>query len=190
MGGHTSNEGLLFASPLIHNDSQFDSNIARLFPQAPRSALSAIEKTLYPANFDGSFGYVNQLGRIARVVADATITCNNYFINKLFEPLNDSFAYQFSEPPAWHSNDLGYTFMDPSNPGAGVNVTLAVIMQRYFASFATSGSPNAVSGGFLPHFVSIEGLSVQNLNSSLVGPVLDAAINASKCDWWQEGNFI
>jgi cholinesterase len=155
----------LFASPFIHNDSQFDSNIALLFPQASGSALSAIEQTLYPANFDGSFGYTNQLGRMARVIADATTTCNTYFMNKVFK---DSFAYQFSVPPAWHANDLGYTFMDPSNPEAGVNITLAVIMQRYFASFVTSGSPNPVRGGFL----------------------LDAAVNASKCDWWQEGNFV
>lgn len=190
MGGHNSNEGLLFASPFIHDDSQFDSNIALLFPQAPASALSTIEQTLYPANFDGSFGYKNQLGRIAHVVADATITCNNYFINKVFEPLNDSLAYQFSVPPAWHANDLRYTFMDPSNPGAGVNATLANIMQRYFASFVSSGSPNPVSGGFLPNFPSNEGLTVQNLNSTLVGPVLDTAVNASKCDWWQEGNFM
>lgn len=190
MGGHNSNEGLLFASPFIHNNSQFDSNIALLFPQKPESALSTIGQTLYPANFDGSFGYVNQLGRIARVVADATITCNNYLINKVFEPLKDNFAYQFSVPPAWHANDLGYTFMNPSNPGAGVNVTLAVIMQRYFASFVTSGLPNPVSGSFLPDFASSEGLIVQNLNSTLVGPVLDTAVNASKCDWWQEGSFI
>ncbi|CBX99324.1 hypothetical protein LEMA_P085630.1 [Plenodomus lingam JN3] len=101
-----------------------------------------------------------------------------------------SFAYQFSVPPAWHANNLGYMFMDPSNPGARVNVTLVVIMQRYFASFVTSGSPNPVSGGFLPEFASNEGLTVQNLNSTLVGPVLDAAVNASKCDCWQEGNFI
>ncbi|KAJ5037689.1 Alpha/Beta hydrolase protein [Bipolaris maydis] len=190
MGGHNSNEGLLFASPFIKNDSQFHSNIALLFPQAPGSALSVIEQTLYPANFDGSFGYVNQLSRIARVVADATITCNNYLISKLFEPLKDSFAYQFSVPPAWHANDLEYTFMDPSNPGAGLNVTLAIIMQRYFASFATSGSPNPVSGGFIPNFASNEGLIVQNFNSTFVGPVLDTAVNGSKCDWWQEGNFI
>ena len=190
MGGHNSNEGLLFVSPFIHSDSQFDSNMALLFPQAPGSALSAIEQTLYPANFDNSFGNVNQLGRIARAVADATITCNNYFINKVFEPLNDSFAYRFSVLPAWHANDLEYSFMNPSNPGAGVNVTLAVIMQLYFASFVTSGSSNPVSGGFLPDFASNGELTVQNLNSTLVGPVLDAAVNESKCDWWQKGNFI
>ncbi|KAF2625638.1 hypothetical protein BU25DRAFT_472916 [Macroventuria anomochaeta] len=107
MGGHNSNEGLLFASPVIHNKSQFDLNIALLFPQAFGSALSAIEQTLYPAIFDRSFGYVNQLGRIARVIAVAPITCNNYFIDKVFGPLNASFAYQFSVPPAWHANDLG-----------------------------------------------------------------------------------
>jgi cholinesterase len=190
MGGHNSNEGLLFASPFIHNGTQFGSNIALLFPQASRPVLSAIEQSLYPANFDGSFGYVNELGRIARVVADATIICNNYLIQKVFEPPNTSLTYQFSVPPAWHANDLEYTFMDLSKPVSGVNTTLAVIMQRYFASFVTSESPNPVIGGSLPEFTSGEGLTVQNLNSTLVRPVRDASINASNCDWWQEGYFI
>ncbi|KAE9566388.1 hypothetical protein CGMCC3_g17440 [Colletotrichum fructicola] len=190
MAGHNTNEGLLFASPFIHHNKQFDSNIALLFPEAPGSALSAVTQTLYPANFNGTFGYVDQLGRIARVIADATIICNNYFIGRVFEPLNPRFAYEFSVPPAWHANDLTYTFLDPSNPSSGVNVTLAVIMQRYFASFVTSGSPNPVAGGLLPDFTSGEGLIVQSLNSTLVGPVLDAAINSSRCDWWQEGLFV
>ncbi|KAH0426617.1 carboxylesterase family protein [Colletotrichum camelliae] len=190
MGGHNTNEGLLFASPFIHNDSQFDSNVALLFPQASASAFSTITQTLYPADLNGAFGYVDQLGRIARVIADATIICNNYFLDKVFEPLKASFAYEFSVPPAWHANDLTYTFWDPSNPSSGVNVTLAVIMQRYFASFVTSGLPNPVIGGFLPEFTSGEGLMVQNLNGTLVGPVLDVAVNASRCDWWQEGRFL
>ncbi|KAK2053641.1 alpha/beta-hydrolase [Colletotrichum caudatum] len=187
MGGHNTNEGNLFASPFIHNDSQFDSHVALLFPQASKSALSAITQTLYPPNFDGSLAYVNQLGRIARLVADVTITCNNYFLDKIFEALGTGFAYQFSEPPAWHANDLTYTFMDPSNPDSGVNGTLAVIMQRYFASFAASGSPNPASGTFIPDFTAGQGLSVQNLNGTLVGPVLDVAVNASTCDWLQQG---
>lgn len=187
MIGHNSNEGPLFASPFIHSNSQFDSEIALLFPRASKSALSAIVQTLYPASFDGSFGYTNQIGRMARILADATITCNIYFMKKVFK---DSFAYQFSVPPAWHANDLGYTFMDSTSPEAGVNATLAVIMQRYFTSFVTSGSPSPVVRGSLPEFESNEGLTVQNLNSTLVGPVLDAAVNTSKCDWWQKGNFI
>ncbi|EUC39617.1 hypothetical protein COCMIDRAFT_31251 [Bipolaris oryzae ATCC 44560] len=190
MSGHNSNEGLLFASPFIQNDSQFNLNIALLFPQASRAALSVIEQILYPALLDGSFGYVNQQGRIARVVADATITCNNYLLNKAFEHLKPSFAYEFSEPPAWHANDLEYTFMNLRNPAAGLNITLAVIMQRYFASFVTSGSPNPINGRFLPSFASNEELIVQNFNSTLVGPVLDTTVNVSKCDWWLEGNFV
>ncbi|KAK2030375.1 alpha/beta-hydrolase [Colletotrichum zoysiae] len=190
MGGHNANEGNLFASPFIHDDSQFDSQVALLFPQASKSTLSAITQTLYPPNFDGSLAYVNQLGRITRLVADATITCNNYFLDKFFKPLGTGFSYQFSEPPAWHANDLTYTFMDPSSPDSGVNETLAIIMQRYFASFAASGSPNPVAGGFIPDFTAGEGLSVQNLNGTLVGPVLDVAVNTSTCDWFQQGLLL
>ncbi|KAK1976424.1 Alpha/Beta hydrolase protein [Colletotrichum cereale] len=78
MEGHNTNEGLLFASPFIHNDTQFNADIALLFPQASESVLSTITQTLYPSDFSGIYGYVNQLGRIARLVADATIVCNTY----------------------------------------------------------------------------------------------------------------
>ncbi|KAK1977248.1 hypothetical protein LZ30DRAFT_601671, partial [Colletotrichum cereale] len=101
-----------------------------------------------------------------------------------------SFAYQFSVPPAWHAADLSYTFMDPSSPEPGLNVTLAVILQRYFTNFAATGSPNSVTGAYLPKFTAGEGSVVQNLGSAMVGPMLDTAINVEQCKWWQKGLFI
>lgn len=192
MEGHNTNEGLLFASPFIHDDSQIESEISLLFPDASQSTISTLTQTLYPSDFGGKYGYVDQLGRIATVMADSTITCNAYFLRRAFEPLSASFAYQFSVPPAWHAADLSYTFMDPDSPEEGVNVTLAVIAQRYFASFAATGSPNTATGAsnYLPAFANEDGLIVQNLNNTMLGALLDTAINVENCEWWQNGSIF
>lgn len=190
MEGHNTDEGLLFSSPFIHNNTEFESNIKQMFRDAPESTISTIRQELYPDDFTGTYGYTDQQGRIALVISDAAIVCNTYFIDKIYEPSKASFGYQFSVPPSWHGFDLKYTFMDPKSPEAGVNTTLAVIMQRYLTSFAATGSPNPVEGSSIPEFTIARGLVVQNLNNTLLGPMPDSSINVTRCDWWQKVLFI
>jgi carboxylesterase type B len=187
MTGHNSDEGSLFASPFIRDNSDYADFLQSLLPGIPRSALSTLTQELYPNDLSGQQGYVDQLGRVEMTIAEALIVCNAYSLDTAFESKNDSFAYEFTVPPGLHAEDLPYTFLDPDEPESGVNITLARLMQTYFTNFAVTGSPNS---GILPvpSFPKISGLTVENFNITMFGPMRDN-IPIDRCDWWQRGLF-
>ena len=104
--------------------------------------------------------------------------------------LPETYAYEFSVPPAVHGADLPYTFYD-FGAVAGVNSTVADIMQRYLTRFAETGQPD---GPTLPLFPpSRPGLTVQNLGSNFVGPMLDeSGIKQlpKRCHFWQNVPYL
>lgn len=177
MTGHNSDEGLLFASPFVKTNREYERYLRTLLPALSNMAVSTISNKLYPAIFNGSFGYTDQLGRLDLTLAEATIVCNARFLDNAFD---ESYAYEFSVNPGIHLAELAYTFYDPA-AGAGVNVSLAKVMQAYFTEFAAKGSPD---GPGLPLFPTDENWTVQNLNSTNFGPMKDPA-SAKRCAWWQ-----
>ncbi|KAE8313512.1 Alpha/Beta hydrolase protein [Aspergillus transmontanensis] len=183
MAGHNTNEGVLFASPFVKNDEDYANLVTSLFPGISSTALSIITDKLYPSNLSGIYGYVDQTGRLASTIGESLISCNEYFLGEAFARSNTSFRYEFSVPPAIHAVDLSYTFYNPGESTSGVNITLAGIMQRYFANFITTGQPYAHRpADFLTDDM------IQNFNISRVGPMKDS-VSTKRCKWWQKADF-
>lgn len=185
MPAHNANEGILFASPFIRNDLEFVSYIRTLFPEISTAALYNLTQELYPSDWSGTQGYVDQLGRIEQLVADYFILCNTYFLARE-TPSSATLSYVFSVPPAWHSGDLPYTFMDPDQP-RGTNVTLAHLLQQYLTSF--------VATGHLPSSIKVlsndsNGVVVRNFDDNGFGVMEDEMMSPERCDWWGQGLFL
>lgn len=189
MAGHNTNEGLLFSSPFIQDNAAYEAYIRSLLPEASSDAITTITDVLYPNDLSGTYGYTSQFGRVVETNADALIVCNSYALSTSAEDAGaPSFAYQFSVPPGTHASEVPYTFFNPNEPTPGVNATLATIMQRYFVSFAVTGSPNPKHKG-LPEFPAYDGGIVQNFNVSMFGPVQDNT-SVERCNWWNRGLFL
>ncbi|KAH8427431.1 uncharacterized protein LDX57_005145 [Aspergillus melleus] len=179
--GHNSNEGTLFASPFIKTDEEYTSLISSFYPGLSSTDLSTISDELYPHDFSGKYGYTDQTGRVASTIGDSLIICNAYFLGEAY---TDGFRYEFSVPPAMHAGDLAYTFYMPGSSTAGVNTTLADIMQTYFVSFSTTGNPYSCDQETVP----ADGM-IQNFNISDFGLIQDT-VSAERCGWWQKGAFL
>ena len=74
MVGHNADEGLLFSNPAITNDSAFAGDLLVAFPDINPSVQTYIEEVLYPAIYDGSYGYKDEIGRIDLVISESTFT--------------------------------------------------------------------------------------------------------------------
>lgn len=78
MVGHNSNEGLIFTSPFVQNNSAFEDSLIKLEPtlRAWPEVVDYITEVLYPPVFDGSQaqGYTNQIARASAVIAEVTFT--------------------------------------------------------------------------------------------------------------------
>lgn len=96
---------------------------------------------------------------------------------------NDTYAYQFSVPPALHGQDVPCTFFNGPNAQVKSDVT-AMALQAYITSFAETGVP---SGPKLPFFP-LYGNSSENqeLNATSIAEIMDPTANA-RCLWWQKG---
>ncbi|KAK4556861.1 hypothetical protein LTR86_005841 [Recurvomyces mirabilis] len=138
--GHNSDEGILFTTPFLSNETDFVQYWRGLFPVAQPKVLDYIVEVLYPPIYDGSYGYTDIFARSSQLVADVVIVCNTYFLDKAFQ--NKTRAYLFGVPPGLHAMDVPYTFYNgPSSEVKSPDVALA--MQRYFTSFAGTGVPRA-----------------------------------------------
>lgn len=182
MVGHNSDEGLLFTSPFVTNETSYEQLIQQLFPNIKDSAITHISKVLYPPIFNGTFGYVDQMGRTDLTIGDFSVVCNAYFLNEAFG--DGSYAYEFSVAPGTHASDEPYTFYN-GDDGDGVNATLAVLMQEYFLNFVTTSTPNSKG---LPLFPFYHGGVEENLNDTRLGPMHDDAV-ARRCKWWQKALY-
>lgn len=74
MVGHNADEGLLFSNPAITNDRAFAGDLLVDFPDINPSVQTYIEEVLYPAIYDGSYGYKDEIGRIDLVISESTFT--------------------------------------------------------------------------------------------------------------------
>lgn len=79
MAGHNTNEGVLFASPFVRNDQNYANLVSSLFPGISPAALCVLTDNLYPANFSGEYGYVDQTGRVASTIGESLVSSTNIF---------------------------------------------------------------------------------------------------------------
>jgi carboxylesterase type B len=114
MIGHNADEGLLFSSPYIQNNTDFSNYVSSAFPSAPKTAVDHITNKLYPPIFDGSHGYTSQIRRTDLFFSELAFTCNTRYMALAFG--NETFSYLFSVPPALHGDDSQYSkYLIPSS---------------------------------------------------------------------------
>ena len=183
MTSHCSDEGLLFTSPFLTNNSGYSTYLQQLFPGISSKQVDYISSVLYPANFSGYYGYTTQMGRLNLTIGDVSIVCTARYLDNAFE---GQYAYEFTVPPATHAADTTYVFYDNGTAPMVSNATLAILLQRYITRFAETGSPN---GPGLPPFVMNKNGVVQNLNSSYIGPVQDEPLSKKRCAYWQQALY-
>ncbi|KAI5249165.1 carboxylesterase family protein-like protein [Aureobasidium subglaciale] len=197
MTGHNTNEGLLFTSPFINNNSALNEFLTMGFPALSYmpETLKYITETLYPPIFDGSQAqnYTNQIGRVEAILSEAVFTCNAVWLNKAYN--NETHAYLFNVPPSLHGQDIAYTYYNgngSATAGTGgtslgvQNAPVALATQEYITEFAKTGNPNVRGAPFFPMYGS--NATVQALGPRTIAPMRDPAASA-RCAWWQKGLF-
>ena len=193
MIGHNSNEGLIFTSPFVTNETVFRLFLELDFPAATSNALDYIEYSLYPPVFNGTYSYTNEFSRVSLAIAESTFTCNTRYLELAFN--NQTYSYYFTVPLGLHGEDIAYTFFngDTSTPDEGlpVNGTVATMFQDYITNFVISGNPNGNGAmGKLPHFPMYGNGSV-TLDIDLLGDgktEKDELANG-RCAWWQKALY-
>jgi len=197
MVGHNADEGLLFTSPFIQNNTAFDAYVLGDIPTLAGlpSTLNYITNTLYPPVFDGSqaMNYTNQIGRAAALASELIFTCNTFYLDKAFG--NNTFSYFFAIYPALHGQDVQYTYytgdgepqLSATATGGGVvDPAVAIALQDYITHFAETGTPDEAGVPFFPMYGG--NATIQVLNVTGIRDAVDPAANA-RCDWWQKGLY-
>jgi len=197
MVGHNADEGLLFTSPFVQNQSAFEEFVLADLPTvaALPATLSYIVNELYPPIFDGSQAqnYTNQIARTSAIVSELIFTCNTYYLDKAFS--NATHSYLFAVFPAIHGQDIQYTYytgagqpqLSASAEGGGVTAPLiAIALQEYITAFAETGTPNEAGVPFFPIYGN--NATVQVLNVTGISEAVDPAANA-RCDYWQKALY-
>ncbi|PYI20069.1 carboxylesterase family protein [Aspergillus violaceofuscus CBS 115571] len=144
MTGHTSNEGLIFTPPAGVNSSAYSTILGDFLPNLGPELAEDIAETLYPPSFNtsaASLGYSDALGRLTLTISDAFFRCKNLYLSTA---LRTVYGYSFAVAPGLHSEDLYFTFYDPTNPDPSVvDVDVALVMQDYIVSFVQKGQPSS-----------------------------------------------
>ena len=193
MPGHNTDEGLLFTSPYVQTDEEFRAMALTDFPDASLAVIDYVAGTLYPPVFNGSYGYTNQLQRLALLVSEVVFTCNAHWLNTAYN--NDTYSYLFSVPPGLHGEDIAYTFFDGQTGPIILqevgNATFAIDFQEYLTNFAETGNPNGDGLPLFPKYGASATQQVLNLTSTLainISQTMDPAANY-RCDWWQKALY-
>ncbi|GKT57619.1 acetylcholinesterase precursor [Colletotrichum tofieldiae] len=182
---HNSDEGFIFASPLIRDDEQYVTSLLKLLlPDASEEITGYLTTELYPAVYDGTYPWTTPLQRTSATIADSWFICNNYFLNRAMG--DKAFNYLFDVPPGSHGTDIPYTFFnnEASSGGLPLNASVANTLQAYLTMFAKTGSPNRAN---LPH-IPLYGVNATVMSLYNRTLVVDMAAT-ERCDWWQRALY-
>jgi carboxylesterase type B len=185
MTGFNADETLYFVDPSSKNNSVFVSGLEQTFPDVQPSVLDFIADTLYPQSFNGSEPYTSYLARSTLALADAAFTCNTRFLQEAFRGLSNTYGYRFSIPPAYHGEDVPYTYFNGPSPSV-VNDTIALAMQKYLMSFVLTGDPNTQATVKMPVYGQQN--LILDLNVTGITTIEDPNANP-RCDWWQKALY-
>jgi len=184
--GHNANEGLVFTAPGLNNDTAFNKYITQLLPGAPKRIADYVVKSLYPSPSKNT-PYADNMSRANLLISEASFTCNTNYLARAFG--NKTNNYLFSIFPAYHGQDIPYTFYDNATSAGFFNATVARIMQDYIIDFVKSGKVNDGVKG-IPYFPLYGNTStVLDLSGVGIFPMRDPAAN-ERCLWWQKGLYV
>ncbi|KAH8828913.1 carboxylesterase family protein-like protein [Flagelloscypha sp. PMI_526] len=187
--GHNFNEGLLFTSPYVNNDSSFVQWFKDIMPTATDEGLQELLDK-YPSNFSGSpnLPYTSQITRAALSMGDFVFNCNALAMSSA-RYHSASYAYLFSVWPALHIADLFYTFYSPSNPNSKrvKDIAAARALQNAIVSFVGKGRPDYGELGQGREYGE-KGRIVEFTDEGLREGV-DPAMNP-RCEWWNAAGLL
>ncbi|GME22918.1 Carboxylesterase type B [Neofusicoccum parvum] len=189
MVGHNADEGLIFTPPTLTSDTDFDSYVQSIVPDAKPDVIDHITNTLYPSVQNGtSAPYNNTYSRAAFFVGELVFTCNSFALDVASQ--NEPYAYIFAVGAGHHGDDLAYTFYDPKQEenGSGFNATVALVLQDYITSFAVRGVPDSLVDGLSAFPLFGKNASVVRLEMDSIGVARDPAAN-DRCRWWMQGHY-
>ncbi|KAH0559611.1 hypothetical protein GP486_003876 [Trichoglossum hirsutum] len=184
MVGYNAQETLHFVDPANNDNSAFAAGIKRVFPDIQPAVVDYITQTLYPEVYDGTYPYTDAKGRAMLSDAEASFTCNTYFLDRAFG--NQTYAYRFSIPPAFHGLDVPYTYFNGPDPRV-TNETIALAMQSYITTFAITGQPNRQDLPEIPLYG--ENSQILDLNVTGMAVISDPEAN-ERCEWWQKALYF
>lgn len=189
MAGYNANEGLVFTSPDARNSSWVAKLLTTEFPDIKPNVIKFITQTLYPPVYNGTYGYTNSIERTSILLADMIFKCSIDYLNRAFK--NQTFAYEFSIPPAIHGQDVLYTYysngtMAHDNDISVTNVTVAKVMQDYFSSFVQFGRPKSPLGPVFPQYGRHQQL--MNIGEHAIR-VTPGTLDNSHCRFWQPAPY-
>ena len=192
MVGHNADEGLLFTSPFVTNDSTIRTDLQSVFPDITPAVLNYIDN-LYPQS-----AFPDVTSKIAKISSELAFECNTFYFDKAYK--NETYSYFFTVPPALHGEDVVYTFYDDTGAvnetvalgGGGVqNVTVALALQDWIVTFTQNGVPSAPDfpSGAVPKFTTYgPDAQVENLGVKGFDLQTDDAANA-RCNFWQKALY-
>lgn len=184
MVGHNAHEGILFTPPSSLNTSSYNHTIHADFPHISQNVADYIVDALYPPIDNGSYGYTTSVQRMALSISDVVFQCNTDYLNRAFD--GSTYAYMFSIPPAFHGQDVPYTFYTGGGPSMSVlNTTVAHAMQDYITSFVQSGTPKSDVGPVFEKWGSGSNPRMLNLGLDDIAMVRDPTDNV-RCRFWQQ----
>jgi carboxylesterase type B len=198
MMGTNFNEGVLFDSPFLQNDSDYRGNVRLFFLNATDDVVDYIATDLYPNDLSGKYNYTTQPLRAALSTAEACFLCNTRYLAEALPNIvsKSIFKYLFAVPPAIHADDLGYTFYNGNGSttweGYLVNEEVALTLQDYIVGFTISGSPNNRQSASPHPWFPVYGVnaSVLTLDETNLGALIVDPQANSRCDWWQKSFYI
>lgn len=182
MVGHNANEGQYFTPPSVTSTESLKAQLKSAFTSAPDQSIDYITDVLYPAVFDGSYPYKTQYERARFIISEGVFTCNTNYLSTALN--NETYSYLFAVPPAFHGQDVPYTYYTGGalSPTGVVNRTVAIALQEFITSFAETGKPEA--DGIRQFNMYGPDASVLDLNITGIDEVRDSNANA-RCNWWQ-----
>jgi carboxylesterase type B len=210
---HNSFEGGFFFDPSVKTEADFNTWLSNSISGLPSSATEILTKTLYPPVFDGSFGYTDQDTRQMALWGEGYIDCNFLLasqvlseghtyackyeqlfliardaLSSLFGSETEINCYstidEFSVTPGVHTQDLGYTFNDPTTPPASLSAQKS--LQEAVVSFTIHGIPTFNSKSSWPAF----GTHGTLVNISASAPAISqSSVNETRCHWWKTQKF-
>ncbi|OAG41508.1 hypothetical protein AYO21_04210 [Fonsecaea monophora] len=199
MTGFNAHETLYFTDPASTNNSIFLSSITSTFPGIQASVADYVSQTLYPPVFNGSYPYSSFYERAELTLQESAFTCNTFFLQTagaLSKVKSSGYGYRFSVPPAYHGQDVAYTYYNPSTAGPSVNATIALYMQRVLTRFALTGNPNRENDAagattmpaYFSHQTTSEAGHILDLNVTGLNVIADPNDN-DRCRWWQKSLY-